>query len=181
MHVYSLQIIKRFWSHIAVGKPHECWGWNLCIRSGYGCFKVFGKTLLSHRVSWEITNGEIPTGMLVCHTCDNRKCCNPDHLYLGTHQDNSNDAVKRGRTAKGTKNGAHTHPESRVRGDRQWRRMYPERLLRGERNPSAKLTESQVVAIRGSTEGDLQLSRLYNVSRRAVNMIKNRETWKHVA
>ena len=67
--------------------------------SGYGQFgnRALAKSpTTAHRASWEIHNGPIPDGMMVCHKCDNRKCVNPDHLYLGTNADNMRDRSQRG-------------------------------------------------------------------------------------
>lgn len=73
--------------------------------NGYGMIKSNGVHQRAHRVAWEIENGPIPDGLLVCHRCDNRPCCNTNHLFLGTHQDNFDDMVAKGRGHIGEKNG----------------------------------------------------------------------------
>ena len=89
--------MKRFWDKVE--KTDKCWNWKAGIRgeNGYGCFKVNGKNENSHRVSWRITFGEIPEGLLVCHHCDNRLCVRPEHLFLGTYKDNMQDCSLKGR------------------------------------------------------------------------------------
>ena len=62
-----------------------------------------GRTLLAHRVAWELANGPIPDGLLVCHRCDNPPCCNPEHLFLGTKSDNALDQIGKGRPWNRTK------------------------------------------------------------------------------
>lgn len=78
-------------------EENGCWIWCSGTRSGYGAIKVKGKTLSAHRYSYMLNCGDIPKGMFVCHTCDNPKCINPDHLFLGTNSDNMKDAYKKGR------------------------------------------------------------------------------------
>lgn len=92
------QRIERFWSLTDRTSTSGCWLWTgYKYKSGYGriCFKM--KRLLCSRFSWYLTYGEIPAGKLVCHTCDNRLCINPNHLFLGTHMDNHLDMVSKGR------------------------------------------------------------------------------------
>lgn len=89
---------QRFWKY--VHKTDGCWIWTgFRDEDGYGRFD----SSIAHRVSWELRNGAIPSGMSVCHRCDNPNCVNPEHLFLGTPLDNSRDMVAKGRSARGTK------------------------------------------------------------------------------
>ena len=94
--------MKRFWDKVKIAGPDECWEWQASIgKNGYGAFKFDGWMRPASRIAWLLTNGEIPDGMLVCHKCDNRKCCNLNHLFLGTHADNMQDMMNKGRYVSG--------------------------------------------------------------------------------
>lgn len=91
--------IKRFWEKVETSSDFStCWEWQACtIPSGYGQFWVHRKAISSHRVAWMLVKGSIPDGMVVCHACDNPRCCNPSHLFLGTNRDNTQDMIRKGR------------------------------------------------------------------------------------
>ena len=94
---------ERFWEKV-IKHDGGCWEWTAYRdRNGYGTIgsdQPRKSDLYAHRVSWEIHNGPVPGGMLVCHHCDNPQCTNPKHLFLGTQQDNINDMMKKGRYGK---------------------------------------------------------------------------------
>ena len=104
---YSIELRKRFWEKVDICDCNDCWNWKSGTQSkGYGSFGIGnGKTALSHRVAYELTYGEIPDGLCVCYQCDNKLCCNPNHLFLDTIAGNNKDMVKKGRQAIGMKNG----------------------------------------------------------------------------
>lgn len=92
----------RFWPKVQVAGPDECWLWNGSVTRkgahGYGrIMKEPGRLVVAHRVAWEIANGPIPEGMVVCHRCDVARCVNVAHLWLGTQKDNMQDASHKGR------------------------------------------------------------------------------------
>ena len=150
-------VVDRFWACTDVRGADECWEWQGPLtRGGYGrlFLGTYGRYQTTHRFSWELAKGPIPDGGHVCHTCDNRRCVNPAHLFLGTNRDNIADKVRKGRQA------------------------------RGERMGSAKLTEPQVVEIRKRWSYEnariVDLAREYGVSPSTVSHIVHGRIWKHV-
>ncbi len=110
-------VAERFWPKVAItANPDKCWEWQVGLFSnGYGNFNIGGKHKPASRVAWELTYGAIPDGLWILHTCDNRKCCNPRHLFLGTSNDNTQDMVKKGRQARGEKHSSHKLTLEQVR------------------------------------------------------------------
>lgn len=127
-----------------------CWLWlgELVGKLQYGRCEVGGRRLLAHRLSWEVFNGPIPEGVLVLHECDTPTCCNPDHLFLGSHQDNIDDRVSKGRSC------------------------------RGERSPSARITSEQAAQIRCSGDSLRALAAQFGISAKTVFDIKHGLKWK---
>lgn len=153
-----LPIKERFWRRVEVSGPDDCWNWKYSVvTNGYGNFKFGGKTRTSHRTAFELENGQIPHGMMVCHKCDNRRCCNPKHLFLGTGLDNVRDCINKGRRRK---------------------------QLFGEKHYSAKLTESQVITIlsdyRDNKIKQCELAARYGVSKGAIGGIVRGLRWRHL-
>jgi hypothetical protein len=88
---------ERFWARVEKTEG-GCWPWLSKLSDrGYGLVKVDKKWVRAHRVAWRLTHGEHPAQLLVCHHCDNPRCCNPAHLFLGTHAANHADMVAKGR------------------------------------------------------------------------------------
>lgn len=113
-------IMTRLFAGIEKREDTGCWEWQNSLDDwGYGIIRYNGAMRKVHRVSWELHNGPIPSGLLVCHHCDNTVCANPSHLFLGTNKDNRDDMVKKGR----------------------------QRVLYGADNPSFKVTDAVVAEI----------------------------------
>lgn len=91
--------VERFWAKVDRKGPNDCWEWTRAkLPKGYGQCGWRGKTMQAHRLAYMLSNPQdIPDGLLVLHTCDNPPCCNPQHLRLGTAQDNSADMVNKSR------------------------------------------------------------------------------------
>lgn len=146
----------RFWSHVAIGAADECWPWMLSLGSkGYGQVRQGGRIVRAHRVAWELTNGPVPDGLWVLHSCDNRPCCNTAHHFLGDHDANMADMMSKGRHAR----------------------------QRGEEGPAAKLTAADVLEIRrrrAAGERGLKVAADFGISPAAVSHIKHRRTWTEV-
>src|SRR3990167_5845661 len=115
-------VVMRLWSKVALDEDEKCWEWLASKNNmGYGKLYWHGRLWLAHRVAYTLAYGEIPSDKILMHTCDNPGCVNPRHLRVGTFLDNARDMVTKGR---------------KVTSDQ-----------RGESNPRAKLTNSQVLSI----------------------------------
>ncbi len=153
-------------------KVEGCWIWMGCkTNNGHGRFSLRKKARLAHRIAWVIANGQVPNSLLVCHKCDVRDCVNPDHLFLGTYQDNAMDMILKGRGNRAT-------------GDRHFSRTMPHRVARGESAGSAKLKETDVREIRRRFDnGQITrgaLAEEYGVGRSCIQAIVTRKKWRHV-
>ncbi len=112
--------MQRFWNKVEKIPFHECWEWTAgCSPDGYGKFKINKKTVRAHRFSYEIHNGPIGPNLEVCHSCDNIKCVNPYHLFLGSRVENHRDMLKKGRGVSGEKNGSSKLTKVQIKDIRQ--------------------------------------------------------------
>jgi HNH endonuclease/AP2 domain len=92
--------IANFWMKVKK-RPNGCWEWAAsCTKNGYGRFQINPRTYKAHRISYFIAHGQLPVHLLVCHTCDNKKCVNPSHLFLGTSKQNTQDMISKDRLNK---------------------------------------------------------------------------------
>lgn len=128
-----------------------CWIWMSTMHpGGYGRVCSGKKPFFAHRVSYELKHGEIPKGMMALHHCDVRCCVNPDHIFVGTQQDNMTDKVRKNRQARGSNHG------------------------------NAKLTEDQAREIKFSSETSIKLASKFGYSASMIRAIKNGIWWKHL-
>lgn len=147
---------------------------------GYGQMKVSGRVVGTHRAAWELSFGPVPPGLMVCHHCDVKRCCNPRHLFLGTAASNHDDSRRKDRHSHGERHGSRTMPSRLPRGERHGRNTKPERTARGERHGSAKLSAAQVEEMRLLREGGALLRELatrYGVSVSLVGQICQGKLW----
>lgn len=145
----------RFWSYVEFRDNNECWPWTGCTTAnGYGrASRDGGANVLAHRRAYELVFGAIPDGLVVLHQCDTPACVNPAHLRIGTQHDNMLDCVAKGRAARGEKNGR------------------------------AKLSTSDVRAIRRATRRALsfrEIANAFGVSTKTISRINRATTWKHI-
>lgn len=146
---------ENFFRH--VDKTDTCWLWTGCLFSnGYGRVRIGrNRTVVAHRLSWELTHGPIPNGLCACHRCDVRACVNPSHIFLGTDADNVRDCINKNRRA----------------------------YFRGSTHPMAKLMETDVIDIRAARKDGTALSALakkYNVTPQAISLAANGKSWGHL-
>lgn len=146
--------INKFWSKVK--KSNDCWEWTGAYNGkGYGQLSINGVTVFAHRYSWQLHNGPIPEGMQVLHCCDNRRCVRPDHLFLGTHEDNMRDMVEKGRQAR----------------------------PRGVKNPQCKIDESivrTIVKMRKAGILQREIAECFGISRQLVQDVLRGRRWSHV-
>jgi len=108
--------VARFWAGVGKAGPNDCWPWKRKARTrwGYGVIYMGGKYRNTHRVAFMLKGNAIPARRFVCHRCDNPPCCNPKHLFLGTHRVNQNDMARKDRSCHGTRNGRARLTEKRA-------------------------------------------------------------------
>lgn len=153
---------ERFWSKVRKLGPDECWEWvGARHPEGYGylyagpLYENRVRWVKSHRLSWEIHNGQIPDGLSVLHHCDNPPCVNPSHLYVGTQAQNVHDRTVRNRG----------------------------RNQDGSVNSNAKLTEADVVAIIAMLKtgrSQAAVAEMFGVKQPQISRIARRESWRHL-
>ena len=147
--------LERFWEKVD-RKSSGCWEWQAATdKDGYGIFTYQGKMYKTHRLSIILDGHDIPSGMMVCHHCDNPGCVNPDHLYIGDAWSNMADKVERGRAY----------------------------CPQGEKHHHAKLTENDVRGVRAAVRfgfNTKSVARIFGVRQEHVNKIVRGERWSHV-
>lgn len=162
-------LLERFWDYVPFASEYDCWEWQGGRKdTGYGMFHPYPgstRTAMVHRLSWELHYGPIPLGLLVCHSCDNPPCLNPNHLFLGTVRDNVRDMISKGRGAQ------LVHPKGWMGGGR------------GTALPQSKLNPDLVRTIRArnaSGESQSAIARSLGLGQPTISDIIRGVTWKHV-
>lgn len=152
-----MNTVEKFWLKVNRLNESDCWNWVGPIEEqGYGVFGWNGKKIKAHRLSWVLTKGEIPKGLFVCHTCDNRKCVNPKHLWLGTVQDNNRDRDLKGRNGW---------------GGNPW-----------QLNPNVKLNPDSVRDIKEKWLSGMdyqEIGDIYNLSKHTIRKVINGQRWSN--
>lgn len=147
----------------SIDQNSGCWLWQGCIQgNGYGRIRSRGHTEYVHRAAYAAAHGELPAGLDICHSCDVRHCCNPAHLFAGTRRENMQDAVAKGRQARGVRLSI---------------------LHQGERSTFAKLASSDVNEIRRRRAGGektTELAEAFHCSPDNIRRIIRRDTWSHL-
>lgn len=169
----SIKLVTRFWGYAGDRIPGQCWNWRAGIfANGYGQFRWSKRKVKAHRVAWQLVYGPIPTGKIICHTCDNKRCVNPMHLFIGTHKDNAVDRERKGRGGDG---GSKTKKEIGA--------------ARGAKNPASKITPLIVKTIRKYRRGGHTYSALQEgiefsfgvkISKSQIANIVHKRSWLHV-
>ena len=156
MNKKKMSFRKRFWAKVNIGEEKDCWEWQgAYFVDGYGQFYLTSSVKIrSNRMAWTLANGLIPKGLCVLHLCNNRKCVNPKHLYVGTRTDNAHDRLISGNAPK------------------------------GEDHKLSKLTEQDVIEIREKyiprKYSQYKLAQEYGVTRTAIEQITTGRNWKHL-
>lgn len=156
----------RFHSKVSHPDANGCMEWKAGRNiKGYGMFSVRYNNYAAHRIAWFLVHGQIPSGMIVCHKCDNPSCCNPEHLFLGTFLDNNRDRAVKGRSYI---------PPPGERSDQM-----KIAAARGENNGAAKLTQNDITRIR-SLKGSLSQSKIalmFKVNQSCISRILSNKRW----